>query len=121
MVNLVGFSSLNDLVKVKLLGIQLNQEDIERLQNLSNLVVLGLWENSYIERSLRFSASTFPKLKILDIDGLDNIENVTIWEGDMPQLEELSLNKWPSLQYNSFGLSGVQYLPSPFFFLRASS
>lgn len=64
------------------------------------------------KRPLRFSASTFPKLKILDIDGLDNIENVTIWEGAMPQLEELSLNKCPSLQDNSFGLSGVQYLPS---------
>jgi hypothetical protein len=63
-------SSLNDLAKVKLLGTQLKQEDFVHLQNLPNLVLLGLWANSYIGESLCFSTGTFPKLKFLDIDGL---------------------------------------------------
>jgi len=105
-------SSLNNLATVKLLGTRLNQEDIMRLQNLSNLAFLGLWENSYIEESLRFSASTFLKLKVLDIDGLEKIRTMTIREGAMPELELLWLNKCRSLHDNSFGLSGVQYLKS---------
>ncbi|CAN6198549.1 unnamed protein product [Urochloa humidicola] len=105
-------SLLNNLATVKLLGTRLNQEDIERLQNLRSLAFLGLWENSYIEESLRFSTNTFPKLKVLDIDGLEKIIAVTIWEGAMTQLELLWLNKCRSLHDNSFGLSGVQYLQS---------
>ncbi|PAN13379.1 hypothetical protein PAHAL_2G332500 [Panicum hallii] len=105
-------SSLNNLATVKLLGTRLNQEDIMRLQNLRNLAFLGLWEDSYIEESLRFSASTFTKLKVLDIDGLENIRTMTIREGAMPQLELLWLNKCHSLHDNSFGVSGVQYLQS---------
>jgi Leucine-rich repeat (LRR) protein len=105
-------SLLTNLQKVKLLGTRLNQEDITRLQNLRNLDLLGLWENSYIEESLRFVANTFPKLKVLDIDGLEKIRSVTILEGAMPQLELLWLNKCCSLHDNSFGVSRVQYLES---------
>jgi len=99
--------SLNDLAKVKLLGTQLNQKDIERLQNLRNLTLLGLWENSYIGDSLHFCTGTFPKLKFLDIDGLEKIEKVSIDKGAMPELKKLWINTCPSLQDNSSGLSGV--------------
>ncbi|KAF8780811.1 hypothetical protein HU200_000756 [Digitaria exilis] len=105
-------SLLNNLAAVKLLGTRLNQEDITRLQNLRSLSYLGMWENSYIEESLRFSATTFPKLKFLDIDGLEKIKALTIWDGAMPQLELLWLNKCRSLHDNSFGVSGVQHLQS---------
>ncbi|CAL5087337.1 unnamed protein product [Urochloa decumbens] len=105
-------SLLNNLAKVKLLGTRLNQGDIARLQNLRNLTSLGMWENSYREESLRFSASTFPKLKVLDTDGLEKIKTITIWEGAMPQLELLWMNRCHSLHDNNFGVSGVQYLQS---------
>jgi len=102
--------SLNDLAKVKLLGTQLKHKDIERLQNLRNLTLLGLWENSYIGDSLHFCTGTFPKLKFLDIDGLEKIEKVSIDKGAMPELKKLWINKCPSLQDNSSGLSGVPHL-----------
>ncbi|TVU08907.1 hypothetical protein EJB05_42334, partial [Eragrostis curvula] len=105
-------SSLNDLAKVKLLGTQIRQEDIVHLQNLRNLVLLGLWENSYIGDSLCFSTSTFPKLKFLDIDGLDKLETVKIEEDGMPELEQLWVNRCVSLHDHRNGLSGVQYLPN---------
>ncbi|KAK3129716.1 hypothetical protein QOZ80_6BG0483710 [Eleusine coracana subsp. coracana] len=105
-------SSLNDLAKVKLLGTQLDQEDIVHLQNLPNLVSLGLWVNSYIGVSLCFSTGTFPKLKFLDIDGLQQIETVTIEKGAIPELEQLWVNKCTSLRDDNDGLSGVQYLPN---------
>ncbi|TVU08922.1 hypothetical protein EJB05_42349, partial [Eragrostis curvula] len=103
-------SSLNSLVEVKLLGTRLEQGDIVRLENLRNLALLGLWENSYIGDSLRFFTGTFPKLKFLDIEGLDKIKKVQIKKGAMPELEQLWVNKCPSLHDDSSGLSGVPYL-----------
>ncbi|TVU08915.1 hypothetical protein EJB05_42342, partial [Eragrostis curvula] len=102
-----GSVSLNDLAKVKLLGTQIRQEDIVHLQNLRNLVLLGLWENSYIGDSLCLAL-----LKFLDIDGLDKLETVKIEEDAMPELEQLWVNRCVSLHDNRNGLSGVQYLPN---------
>ncbi|XP_062193609.1 disease resistance protein RPM1-like [Phragmites australis] len=99
-------NSLNDLAKVKLLGTELKQEDILCLQNLRNLTLLGLWENFYIGKSLHFTAGKFPKLKFLDIDRQPGIQTIEIENGAMPELEQLWVNKCPSLH----GLSGVQYL-----------
>ncbi|CAN6225125.1 unnamed protein product [Urochloa humidicola] len=103
-------SSLNDLAKVKLLGTRLKQGDIKGLENLRNLTSLGLWENSYTGDSLYFCTRTFPKLKVLDIDGLDKIKMVAFEEGSMPELETLWVNKCTSLRDNNSGLSGVKYL-----------
>ncbi|KAL6845964.1 hypothetical protein ACP4OV_023412 [Aristida adscensionis] len=104
--------SLNDLAKVKLLGTQLKQGELEVLQALPHLALLGLWENSYIGNSLHFSSGTFTKLKFFDIDGLESIETVRIEEGAMPQLEQLWLNRCPSLKDNKDGLDGVEHLLS---------
>ncbi|KAF8780807.1 hypothetical protein HU200_000752 [Digitaria exilis] len=101
------FDSLNNLAKVKLLGTQLNQEDIVHLENLRCLALVGLWEKSYIGESLVFSIGTFLKLKFLHIDRLDMTQKVTISKGAMPQLEQLWLDKCPSWQDDKDGLSGV--------------
>ncbi|OEL33135.1 Disease resistance protein RPM1 [Dichanthelium oligosanthes] len=108
----VRASSLNNLAKVKLLGTQLKQEDIRCLGNLCKLALLGLWENSYIKELLVFTTGTFLSLKFLDIDRLQSIEKVTIEKGAMPRLEQLWLDKCPSLQDNKDGLSGVSDLLS---------
>ncbi|KAL6655242.1 hypothetical protein ACP70R_006068 [Stipagrostis hirtigluma subsp. patula] len=105
-------SSLNNLAKVKLLGTQLEEGDIVRLENSRNLALLSLWENSYIGKSLRFRTGAFPKLKFLDIDGLEKIEKVIIKKDAMPELEQLWVNKCQSIRDDDSGLSGVPYLPS---------
>uniref|UniRef100_A0A0D9XFP5 Uncharacterized protein n=1 Tax=Leersia perrieri TaxID=77586 RepID=A0A0D9XFP5_9ORYZ len=102
--------SLNDLAKLKLLRTQLEQGQIMLLGKLRNLALLGLWENSYIGNSLHFGTGTFPKLKFLDIDGLKNIETVTIKNGAMPELEQLWVNDCKELLDNEDGLSGVPHL-----------
>ncbi|KAJ1290428.1 hypothetical protein BS78_02G242700 [Paspalum vaginatum] len=104
-------NSLNDLAKVELLGTRLKQVDIVHLQNLRNLALLGLWENSYTDKSLHFNKDTFLKLKFLDMDGLKEIGTITIVEGAMPELEQLWVNNCPSLHNDSSGLSGVPHLP----------
>ncbi|KAM0847644.1 hypothetical protein ACQ4PT_054886 [Festuca glaucescens] len=100
-------TSLNDLTKLKLLGTNLVQAQVDTLGSLRNMAFLGLWEKSYKGESLRFSAGNFPKLKFLDIDGLEKIEKVTIEKGSMPQLEKLWANNCIELCNNSDGLSGV--------------
>ncbi|GJM99254.1 hypothetical protein PR202_ga16340 [Eleusine coracana subsp. coracana] len=102
--------SLNNLVKMELLKTRLEEGDITRLQNLRNLAFLGLWENSYIGVLLRFCTGTLPKLKFLDIDGLNTITRVEIMEGAMPELEQLWVNNCPSIHDDGSGLSGVPYL-----------
>ncbi|GJN34364.1 hypothetical protein PR202_gb23016 [Eleusine coracana subsp. coracana] len=102
--------SLNNLMKMELLKTRLEEGDITRLQDLRNLAFLGLWENSYIGVLLRFRTGTLPKLKFLDIDGLNTITRVEIMEGAMPELEQLWVNNCPSIHDDGSGLSGVPYL-----------
>ena len=118
-------SSLNDLTKVKLLGTKLEQGHVDILGNLRSVAVLGLWEKSYSGESLRFRTGKFPKLKVLDIDGLEKIQKVKIKEPKvhndgkdknetkihtMPELEQLWVNNCKALRDSGDGLSGVQYL-----------
>jgi hypothetical protein len=100
-------TSLNDLTKVKLLGTNLVQGQVEVLGGLRSVAFLRLWEKSYRGESLKFTTGKFPKLKFLDIDGLEEIEKVTIEQGAMPELEQLWVNNCKRLHDNSDGLSGV--------------
>ncbi|KAM0821363.1 hypothetical protein ACQ4PT_072282 [Festuca glaucescens] len=102
--------SLNDLGKVKLLRTQLKQIDIEVIGNLPNLTLLALWEESFAEGSLCFSEGTFQKLKLLYIEGSENIETIKIEEGTLPVLEKLEVKKCISLHDSELGLSRVKFL-----------
>uniref|UniRef100_A0A0E0M3F9 Rx N-terminal domain-containing protein n=1 Tax=Oryza punctata TaxID=4537 RepID=A0A0E0M3F9_ORYPU len=102
--------SLNDLAKVKLLHTQLEQKDIDLIGNLSNLVSLGLWGESFAGESLHFHSDMFMKLKSLHIEGLEKIKTVDIENGAMPQLEKLRVKKCSTLSDSENGLSGVKYL-----------
>ncbi|CAM0948716.1 unnamed protein product [Alopecurus aequalis] len=100
-------TSLNDLTKLKLLGTNLKQEQVDILGGLRSVALLGLWEKSYKGDSLSFSDGKFPKLRFLDIDGLEKIEKVKIEKGAMPELEQLWVNNCKELCDSSDGLSGV--------------
>lgn len=106
----IWIKSLNDLTKVKLLGTQLEQDEIHLLKDLRNLASLGLWEKSYIGNSLIFNDGTFQKLRFLDIDGLEIIETVNIKKGAMPELQQLWVNRCQKLSDDDNGLSGVLHL-----------
>uniref|UniRef100_A0ACD5U938 Uncharacterized protein n=1 Tax=Avena sativa TaxID=4498 RepID=A0ACD5U938_AVESA len=121
-------SSLNDLTKVKLLGTKLEQGQVDILGNLHSVAFLGLWERSYIGDSLCFCTGKFPKLKFLDIDGLEKIEMVRVEEPKikflanegqdkieikvqaMPELERLWVQNCKALRDSGDGLFGVPHL-----------
>jgi len=98
---------LNDLTKLKLLGTNLEQEHVDSLGGLRNVALLSLWEKSYKGESLCFSTGKFPKLKFLDIDGLEKIVKVRIEKGSMSELEQLWVNNCTELHDSDDGLYGV--------------
>lgn len=101
---------LNDLAKVKLIQTQLKQVDIEVLGKLRNLTLLALWEDSFVEKTLCFGEGTFPKLKLLYIEGMENIESIQIKDGALPVLEKLQVKKCINLDDSKEGLSLVLVL-----------
>jgi hypothetical protein len=103
-------SSLTNLSKIKLLRTGLKQEDIEVIGSLDNVIILGLWEESFAEESLYFVKGTFQKLKLLDIEGLDKLKTIRIEHGALPALEKLRVRKCLQLYNNEQGLSSVKSL-----------
>nr|UBY07315.1 NBS-LRR disease resistance protein [Dasypyrum villosum] len=101
---------LNDLAKVKLIQTQLKQVDIEVLGKLPNLTLLALWEESFSEKTLCFGEGTFPKLKVLYIEGMENIESIQIKDGALPVLEKLEVMRCINLDDSKEGLSLVLVL-----------
>lgn len=102
--------SLNDLGKVKLLQTQLKQADIEVIGNLPNLTLLALWEESFAEGSLLFGGGKFQKLKLLYIEGLENIKTIQIEKGALGELRKLEVKKCIRLDDSEAGLSRVRFL-----------
>ena len=109
--NLPGWMDrLNDLAKVKLIQTQLKQVDIEVMGKLRNLTLLALWEESFAEKTLCFGEGTFPKLKLLYIEGMENIVTIQIKDGALPVLEKLEVKKCVNLDDSKEGLSLVLVL-----------
>jgi Leucine-rich repeat (LRR) protein len=102
--------SLTDLSKIKLIRTGLKQQDIEVVGSLPNVIILGLWEESFAEESLYFVKGTFHKLKLLDIEGLEKLKTIRIEHGALPALEKLRVRKCLELYNNQQGLSSVKSL-----------
>ncbi|KAM0904129.1 hypothetical protein ACQ4PT_018238 [Festuca glaucescens] len=102
--------SLTNLSKIKLLRTGLKQQDIEVIGSLRNVIILGLWEESFAEESLSFVKGTFQKLKLLDIEGLEKLKTIRIEHGALPALEKLRVRKCLELYNNEQGLSSVKSL-----------
>ncbi|XP_073112212.1 disease resistance protein RPM1-like [Elaeis guineensis] len=60
------------------------------LHALPNLAILGMY-NAYDGQELRFHAGGFPKLKFLMLGGSNRLDSISMEEGALPSLSELSL------------------------------
>ncbi|CAM0909567.1 unnamed protein product [Alopecurus aequalis] len=102
--------SLTNLSKIKLLRTGLNQEDIEVIGSFPNVILLGLWNESFGEESLSFANGKFQKLKLLEIEGLKKVKTIRIEQGSLPALEKLRVRKCLELYNSDQGLSSVKSL-----------
>ncbi|KAL6178663.1 hypothetical protein ACLB2K_050181 [Fragaria x ananassa] len=88
--------ALQNLVRLFLKWSRLTEDPLVHLQGLPNLVHLELLQ-IFDGESLHFKAGVFPRLKLLGIDKLDELQSITIDEGAMPCLEKLIIQRCESL------------------------
>ncbi|XP_050377407.1 disease resistance protein RPM1-like [Argentina anserina] len=98
--------ALQNLVRLFLKWSQLKEDPLVHLQGLPNLVHLELLQ-VFDGQSLHFGAGGFPRLKLLGIDKLDELQSVTIDEGAMPCLEKLIIQRCELLKKVP---SGIEHL-----------
>nr|CAD1826585.1 unnamed protein product [Ananas comosus var. bracteatus] len=97
-----SFSSLKNLVRLRLRGSKLREDLFRVLEGLQSLAELSLIQ-AYDGEQLVSKQGGFPKLKILDLDQLDNLINVTV-EGAMPGLEKLIIRNCEKLKTVPLGI-----------------
>ncbi|XP_059626938.1 disease resistance protein RPM1-like [Cornus florida] len=100
------FSSLHNLVKVKLRWSKLRDDPLPYLQDLPNLVEIELFQ-AYEREELCFKCGGFQKLKILWLLSLKGLSRVTVEEGAMPFLEQLYFRECELLEEVP---SGIEHL-----------
>ncbi|KAK2643913.1 hypothetical protein Ddye_019108 [Dipteronia dyeriana] len=85
---------------------QLLDDPMEMLGQLENLKVLKLLADSYLGKELTCLQSGFPKLEVLKLWMLKELEKLIIVEGTMPELKELEIRYCPKLNKPE----GLKYL-----------
>ncbi|XP_047045507.1 disease resistance protein Pik-2-like [Lolium rigidum] len=103
-------SRLTNLSKIKLLRTGLKQEDIEVIGSLPNVILLGLWKESFGEECLSFGKGKFRMLKLLEIEGLKKVKTICIENDALPVLEKLRVRKCLELYNSGQGLFSVKSL-----------
>ncbi|GFZ06050.1 hypothetical protein Acr_18g0002200 [Actinidia rufa] len=86
----IGSLKLHDLVRIRLKWSRLTHDPIPRLQDLPNLLELQLLD-AYTGTQLNFDAGKFQKLKILELEQLEDLEMVWLNSGSMPGLQKLTI------------------------------
>ncbi|KAL6351014.1 hypothetical protein AAG906_031600 [Vitis piasezkii] len=89
--NIEWVSSLHDLVRIRLKWSSLAEDPIAALQNLPYLVELQLLD-AYTGTQLDFSSGKFQKLKILDLQQLEQLKSIIMEEGTLPCLQKLIIS-----------------------------
>ncbi|RVW42203.1 disease resistance protein RPM1 [Vitis vinifera] len=84
-------TSLHDLERIRLKWSSLTENPIAALQNLPNLTELQLLD-AYTGTQLDFNSGKFPKLKILDLQQLEQVRSIMMEEGTLPCLQKLIIS-----------------------------
>ena len=71
--------------------VSLTENPIAALQNLPNLTELQLLD-AYTGTQLDFNSGKFPKLKILDLQQLEQLKSIIMEEGTLPCLQKLIIS-----------------------------
>ncbi|OAY79507.1 Disease resistance protein RPM1 [Ananas comosus] len=101
-----SFGSLTNLTALSLTFAKLDEDTFPCLQALPALMLLHLYE-AYYGMKLLFQATSFPKLKELEIAGAPMVSQVEIERGAMASLNKLYLNRCPELKELPHG---IEYL-----------
>lgn len=103
-------SKLQHLVKLRIFWSRLRDDPLKALQNLPNLLELGLSYKAYDGVQLHFAEGGFQKLKILKLRDLKVLNSLIIDNGVMPLLQELQLGPSPQLKEVPSGIHHLRNL-----------
>ncbi|RDY12364.1 Disease resistance protein RPM1, partial [Mucuna pruriens] len=103
-------SKLDFLVKIRLTLSKLKDDPLRSLQNLPNLLQLGVMDKAYDGEMLHFQSGGFPKLKKLDLFGLNSVNSILIDSGALLSLEYFTITKIPHLNKVSSGIKSLDNL-----------
>nr|POF24544.1 putative disease resistance protein [Quercus suber] len=98
-----------NLSKLSLKMSQLVHDPFTTLERLPNLRMLKLLSNSFSGRKMVCSSDGFPRLHILEIHDLDNLEEWRVEEGALPSLRRLIISGCRELKMLP---EGLQYVTS---------
>ncbi|CAL9008558.1 unnamed protein product, partial [Prunus brigantina] len=90
-------SQLQHLVKLRIFWSRLGDSPLKALQNLPNLLELGISYKAYDGAQLHFEGG-FRKLKVLQLRDLEGLKSLIIDNGVMPLLKELHIGPSPQLK-----------------------
>ncbi|XP_021803484.1 disease resistance protein RPM1-like, partial [Prunus avium] len=90
-------SQLQHLVKLRIFWSRLRDSPLKALQNLPNLLELGISYKAYDGAQLHFEGG-FQKLKVLQLRDLEGLKSLIIDNGVMPLLKELHIGPSPQLK-----------------------
>ncbi|KAH1248163.1 Disease resistance protein RPM1 [Glycine max] len=103
-------SKLEFLVEIRLGLCNLKDDLLRSLENLPNLLKLGIWDNAYGGEILHFQSGGFPKLKELYLARLNRVNSVLIDKGSLLSLEYFIIAKIPHLKKLSSGIKALDNL-----------
>lgn len=99
-----------NLSKLSLKMSQLVHDPFTTLERLPNLRMLKLLSNSFSGRKMVCSSDGFPRLHILELQDLDNLEEWRVEEGALPSLRRLIISGCQELKMLPEGLQHVTSL-----------
>lgn len=87
---------------------QLKEDHMQLLAKLPQLNILCLLARSYSGKKMEYSAGNFPKLHVLKLWMLENLEEWRVEKGGLPKLEEMEIRGCEKLKR----FDGLEHLPA---------
>lgn len=87
---------------------QLKEDHMRLLGKLPQLNILCLLARSYSGKKMEYSAGNFPKLRVLKLWMLENLEEWWVEKGGLPKLEEMEIRGCEKLKR----FDGLEHLPA---------
>uniref|UniRef100_A0ACD5VFL1 Uncharacterized protein n=1 Tax=Avena sativa TaxID=4498 RepID=A0ACD5VFL1_AVESA len=84
--------TLHSLHKLCLRTTLLDGDSVQTIAKLPNLIVLRLLAKSLVVEAMEFGSDAFPKLELLQMDGLENLMSLSFQGGAAPNLEVLQVD-----------------------------
>lgn len=100
-------TELQNLTRIRLKWSKLVDDPLKGLQNLPNLLELGIYHDAYYGEKMHFEQGAFPKLKVLNLCDLSKLNSIVIEEGALCNLEKFAIGPCPQLKEVP---SGFQHL-----------